>query len=87
MFRLKEKTDGNKRYIARLVIKGFLQKKGVDYTEIFSHVVKLTTIYMVLGIVATEDLHLEQMDVKTAFLYGNLEEKLYMMQSEGQHIR
>ncbi|RVW85369.1 Retrovirus-related Pol polyprotein from transposon TNT 1-94 [Vitis vinifera] len=58
-------------------------KEGIDYTEIFSPVVKMSTIRLVLGMVAVENLHLEQLDVKTAFLHGDLEEDLYMIQPEG----
>ena len=83
VYRIKEEHDGNKRYKARLVVKGFQQKEGVDYNEIFSPVVKLTTIRLVLKIVAAENLHLEQLDIKTAFLHGDLEEELYMRQPEG----
>ena len=71
VYKLKEEPDGSKRYKARLVVKGFQQKEGIDYTEIFSPVVKMTTIRVVLSIVAAEDLHLEQLDVKTAFLRGD----------------
>ena len=78
VYRIKEEHDGSKRYKARLVVKGFEQKEGIDYTEIFSPVVKLMTIRAVLGLVAKEDLHLQQMDVKTAFLHGDLEEEIYM---------
>jgi ATP-binding cassette subfamily B (MDR/TAP) protein 1 len=83
VYRVKTEHDGSKRFKARLVVKGFQQKKGIDYSEIFSPVVKLTTIRVVLGIVAAENLHLEQLDVKTAFLHGNLEEDIYMQQPEG----
>jgi hypothetical protein len=59
IFRIKSEHDGSKRYRARLVVKGFQQKEGIDYTDIFSPVVKMTTIRIVLSIVAAEDLHLE----------------------------
>ncbi|KAE8680998.1 hypothetical protein F3Y22_tig00111356pilonHSYRG00195 [Hibiscus syriacus] len=57
--------------------------KGVDYDEMFSPVVRHTSIRAVLALVASWDLHLEHMDVKTTFLHGDLEEQIYMWQSEG----
>ena len=83
MYRVKEEHDRSKRYKARLVVKGFQQKESVDYTDIFSLVVKLTTIRLVLRIVTVENLHLEQLDVKTAFLHGDLEEDIYIRQPQG----
>ncbi|KAK2378762.1 putative mitochondrial protein [Trifolium repens] len=83
VYRVKEDHDGSKRYKVRLVVKGFQQKEGVDYTEIFAPVVKLNTIRSVLSIVASEELFLEQLDVKTAFLHGDLDEEIYMHQPEG----
>ena len=78
VYRLKEEYGGKKMYKARLVVKGFAQKKGIDFDEIFSLVVKMTSIKTILSIVAVEDLHLEQLDVKTAFLHGDLEKEIYM---------
>ena len=71
------------RYRARLVVKGFAQKEGIDFNEIFSPVVRLTTVRVVLAMYATFDLYLEQLDVKTAFLHGKLEEEIYMLQPGG----
>jgi len=62
------------------VEKWFAQIEGVDYEETFSPVVRFTAICLLLGMVAHLDLKLFQMDVKTAFLNGSLEEKIYMDQ-------
>ena len=75
------------RYKARLVVKGFSQRKGIDFDEIFSPVVKMSSIRVVLGLVASQDLEIEQMDVKTAFLHGDLEEEIYMEQPEGFEMK
>ena len=64
-------------------MKGFQQKKGVDFDEIFAPVVKMTSIRTVLSIAANMDLEVEQLDVKTTFLHGDLEEEIYMHQQEG----
>ena len=58
-----------------LVVKCFSQRKGIDFDEIFSPVVKMTSIRMILGLVACLNLEVEQMDVKIAFLHGELDEK------------
>ena len=65
------------RHKARLVAKGFSQREGIDYTKIFSPVVKFKTIHMILSVVVQFDLELEQLDVKTAFLHGDLGENLH----------
>jgi hypothetical protein len=65
------------------VVKGFNQKQGIDFDEIFSPVVKMSSIRVILGLTASLDLELEQMDVKTAFLHGDLKEEIYMVQLEG----
>ena len=57
---------------------GFAQKKEIDFDEIFSPVIKMTSIRTILSLVAAKDLHLEQLDVKTTFLHGDLEEDIYM---------
>ena len=73
---MKEEDGGKKRFKVMLFVKGFAQKKGIDFDEIFSLVVKMTSIRTVLSLVATEDLHLEQLDVKIAFLHGDLDEEI-----------
>ena len=82
VYRIKNEHDGSKRYNARLVAKEFQLKKSIDYSKIFSLIVKMSTIKLVLGMVAAENLHLQQLDVKTTFLHGDLEEDICMIQPE-----
>jgi hypothetical protein len=67
VYMLKEEDGGEKKYKARLVVNGFAQKKGIDFDEMFSPVVKMTSIRTILSLVAVEYLHLEQLDVKKNF--------------------
>ncbi|GJT64243.1 putative RNA-directed DNA polymerase [Tanacetum coccineum] len=82
----KRKLDqkGNiERFKARLVTKGYTQKKWIDYNETFSPVSRKDSLRIVMALVAHYDLELHQMDVKTAFLNGDLHEDVYMTQPEG----
>ncbi|KAL2227396.1 UNVERIFIED_CONTAM: Retrovirus-related Pol polyprotein from transposon TNT 1-94 [Sesamum indicum] len=79
----KIKQENPIKYKARLVAKGFTQKEGIDYNEIFSPVVKYTTVRIILALTAHYDWELKQMDVKTAFLHGDLDENIYMHQPFG----
>ena len=84
VFKLKLNADGSiEKYKARLVAKGFSQKEGIDFSETFAPVVKFVTIRCILAISASLDFELQQMDVKAAFLHGDLEEEIYMKQPEG----
>ncbi|KAI5338280.1 hypothetical protein L3X38_017551 [Prunus dulcis] len=71
------------RFKARLMAKGYSQKEGVDYDEIFSPVVKHTSIRLLLAMATQHDMEIEQMDVKIVFLHGDLEETIFMAQPEG----
>ena len=73
MSRIKTEPDGKRRFKACLVVKRYSQRKCIDYAEIFSPVVKLTSIRIMLSIVASENFHLEQMHVKIVFLHGHLD--------------
>ena len=88
VYRLKAENNGLQlRYKARLIMKGFNQKKGIDFEEIFSPVVKMSSIHVALGLVAPLNLEGELLDVKTAFLHGDLEEEIYMQQPEGFEVK
>jgi hypothetical protein len=68
---------------ARLVAQGFTQIKGLDYTDTFAPIAKYDTVRTLLSMVTSLDLELDQMDVKTAFLNGTLDEEIYMCQPPG----
>ena len=93
VFKTKNDSPGNiERHKARLVAKGFTQREGIDYTETFSPISKKDSLRIIMALVVHFDFDLLQMDVRTTFLNGNLEEEVYMKQlegfssSEGEHL-
>ncbi|KAH9649101.1 hypothetical protein KPL70_025857 [Citrus sinensis] len=85
IFKVKDGLTGDelKRFKARLVAKGYTQKEGVDFKEVFSPVVRHASIRVILALTAVQDMELDQLDVKTAFLHGRLQEEIFMTQPEG----
>ena len=84
IFKKKMKADGSiDKYKSRLVIKGYKQKEGLDYFDTYSPVTRISSIRMLIAIVAIHNLEIHQMDVKTIFLNSNLDEEIYMEQTEG----
>ena len=84
IFKKKMKADGSiDKYKARLVIKGYKQKEGLDYFDTYSPVTRISSIQMLIAIVAIHNLEIHQMDVKTAFLNGDLDKEIYMEQPRG----
>lgn len=85
VFRKKDSPDGVK-FKARLVAQGFLQKAGVDFQETYAPVARLPTLRVLLSVSVHRQLHLRQLDVKTAFLHGHLEETIYIRCPDGFHV-
>ena len=84
VYRVKRDAHGNlDRFKARLVVKGYAQRPGIDFQEVFAPVGKHTTFRALMSIVAQRNLQLHHLDVKTAFLNGVLEEEIWMMQPQG----
>ena len=79
------KSDGWKK--AQLVAKGFSQIEGLDFDQIFSPVVRFETVRLILALAALNKWHIQAVDVHNAYLYGKLDEEIYMEQPEGFHVK
>lgn len=80
----KIKDDG--RYKARLVVRGCQQQYGIHYEETFSPVINITSLRILFGIAAKRNYKIKKFDIKTAFLNGKLDKKIYMMPPEGYNV-
>ena len=84
VYRLKYNQNGSiNKFKARIVAKGYSQIEGIDYNETFAPVTSLATLRVMIALAASRDLEIHQMDVKSAYLNGDLKEEIYMKQPEG----
>jgi Reverse transcriptase (RNA-dependent DNA polymerase) len=79
------KSDSRKK--ARLVAQGFSQVEGIDFIELFSPVVHFESVQLILALSTLEDYHCVRVDIRNAYLYGKLDEEIYMRQPEGFKAR
>ena len=87
VYKLKRSADGNiARYKARLVARGFTQAYGIDYTDTYVPVTRLKTIRLLFALAVEKDWEIRQIDVKTAYLNGDLDEEIFMAPPEGYNV-
>ncbi|KAJ9566256.1 hypothetical protein OSB04_002222 [Centaurea solstitialis] len=84
VFKVKKDANGSiSRYKARIVAKGYLQQPGIDFEEVFAPVARIETVRILIALAAAKGWELHHLDVKSAFLHGELQEQVYVHQPEG----
>ena len=88
VFKIKRNSDGSiNKFKARLVAKGYVQRHGVDFDEVFAPVARIETIRFIIALAASNGWEVHHLDVKTAFLHGELKETVYVTQPEGFTVK
>lgn len=88
IFKIKRNADGSiNKYKSRLVAKGYIQRHGVDFEEVFAPVARIETARFIIALAASRGWEIHHLDVKTAFLHGDLKEDVYVQQPEGFRVK
>lgn len=88
IFKIKRNTDGSiKKFKARLVAKGYVQRHGIDFEEVFAPVARMETVRVIVALAASNGWEIHHLDVKTAFLHGDLNEEVYVSHPDGFKIK
>lgn len=87
VFKIKRNSDGTiNKHKSRLVAKGYIQRHGIDYKEVFAPVARIETVRFIIALAASNGWEIHHLGVKTAFLNGDLKEDVYVSQPEGYVI-
>ena len=87
LYKIKHGVDGSaENFKDRFVSRGFSQKEGIHYDEIFASIARYTTICSIIALATSQGWNLHQMDIKTAFLHGSLKEEVYVEQPKGFEV-
>lgn len=88
VFKIKRNPDGRvNKYKARLVVKEYVQRHGADFEEVFAPVARIETVRFIIALAASNQWKIHHLDVKTAFLHGDLKEVVYVKQPEGFEVK
>ena len=88
IFKIKRNADGSiNKYKSRLLAKGYIQRHGIDFEEVFAPVARIETVRFLIALAASSEWEIHHLDVKTAFLHGELKEVVYVSQPEGFEVR
>lgn len=88
VFKLKRNADGTiNKHKASLVAKGYVQRHGIDFDEVFAPVARIETVRLLINLAAANGWEIHHLDVKTAFLHGELKETIYVSQPEGFEVK
>ena len=88
VFKVKRNADGSiNKFKARLVVKGYIQRHGIDFDEVFAPVARIEIVRFIIALAASKGWQIHHLDVKTAFLHGDLKEEVFVCQPQGYVVK